>query len=245
MSKENPSRGRSSDDISDYQNKILVQYKENEDIDDELKVINKIYDRFYVSQKPPNKSTNNEFKTKFYKYIPQDPLFKDPKVYLNKQSLVEKKKLTNHQYKMRHEVRKQQYFSLLNEKVCGKPKKPGYDENDSRYTNPIFGYLENEDNINQAEIKTKIPFLSLGLGHKKERDHSVPQNNDYDALNKSESLIYSHNANDQNKNQNFEQNSKPPANPESKKSRRIGSLNYNRFNYLYKFDTKTPQNGIY
>ena len=51
---------------SNYEKKILIQYKENEELDDELKIINKIYDRFYVNQKLPNKKKNKQHRTKYY-----------------------------------------------------------------------------------------------------------------------------------------------------------------------------------
>lgn len=67
---------RTTDGESNYDNKILIQYKDNEELDDELKVINKIYDRFYVAQKLPNKRKNKQFRTKYYKFIPRNPLMK-------------------------------------------------------------------------------------------------------------------------------------------------------------------------
>jgi hypothetical protein len=46
------------------ENKPEVVSKEEEELDDELNVINKIYDRFYVQQLP-NKRKNTRFRTKY------------------------------------------------------------------------------------------------------------------------------------------------------------------------------------
>ena len=75
-----------TDGDSNYENKILIQYKDNEELDDELKVINKIYDRFYVNQKLPNKRKNKQFRTKYYKFIPRNPLMKQETEYIRDKS---------------------------------------------------------------------------------------------------------------------------------------------------------------
>ena len=77
---------RSTDGDSNFENKILIQFKENEILDDELKVINKIYDRFYVNQKLPNKERNDQFRTKYFKFIPRNPLMKQETQYIRDKS---------------------------------------------------------------------------------------------------------------------------------------------------------------
>lgn len=214
------SRGKSSEVESNYENKILVQYKENSELDDELKVINKIYDRFYNSQKPPNKKVNNQFKTKFYKYIPRDPLFKDYSVYINKQSFLEKKKITDYQYKQRHKMKQRHYFNLLNSKIRGDVPKSQDDEFSKKMTNPAFKYL--------------------GLGYKDSNDMSMLAA--VEALNAPDEFIPPSAENNDNSkiDQNLDETNRAD---EKQKSRRIGSLNYNRFQHLYQFDNSSSSIG--
>lgn len=214
------SRGKSSDVDSNYENKILVQYKENVDLDDELKVINKIYDRFYQSQKPPNKKSNNQYKTKFYKYIPKNALYKDNSVYLNKSSYLEKKKKTDQQYKQRHMLRQKQYFNLLDQKVKGLYDRPPDDEFTKKYTNPAFKYL--------------------GLSYKSSFDMNLMAPMEDDVLNSPEDYTDQQPPPESLNKRMYKDQQLQNLDPKHH-SRRIGSLNYNRFEYLYQFKNDPEQ----
>jgi hypothetical protein len=134
---------------------IKIEYQKNDDLDDELKVINKIYDRFYVSQKLPNKRKPNKFKTKYYRYIPRNPLMKSDaqKVDIGVELSPDEKKFKKRiemGYKQRIDDNREKYIRLLNERVKGEPElqeKPSFAQINA---NPVFkhlglGYRDNLD----------------------------------------------------------------------------------------------------
>jgi len=56
--------------------KEILPSQESESLDQELNVINKIYDRFYVQQKLPTKRKSSRVRTKYQRYIPRNPLMR-------------------------------------------------------------------------------------------------------------------------------------------------------------------------
>lgn len=138
---------------------IRIEYQKNDELDDELKVINKIYDRFYVNQKLPNKRKTNRFRTKYYRFIPRNPLMKseaqkvDLGVELSPEERKYKKKIEK-DFKNRADVNREKYIKLLNERVKGEyevKEEPSYAQQNA---NPVFKYLGlgYRDNMNNSML---------------------------------------------------------------------------------------------
>jgi hypothetical protein len=138
---------------------IRIEYQKNDDLDDELKVINKIYDRFYVNQKLPNKRKTNRFRTKYYRFIPRNPLMKseaqkvDLGVELSPEERKYKKKIEK-DFKNRVDENREKYIKLLNERVKGESgtkEEPSYAQQNA---NPVFKYLGlgYRDNLNNSML---------------------------------------------------------------------------------------------